>query len=42
MPYEEFDTHNPLSVYGRSKSCGEKLIEYNEALAGNFKGLLEK
>ncbi|WP_236639269.1 dTDP-4-dehydrorhamnose reductase [Pelosinus sp. UFO1] len=26
-PYEEFDTHNPLSVYGRSKSCGEKLIE---------------
>jgi len=27
MPYEEFDTHNPLSVYGSSKSFGEKLIE---------------
>jgi dTDP-4-dehydrorhamnose reductase len=27
IPYEEFDTHNPLSVYGRSKLCGEKLIE---------------
>ncbi len=26
-PYEEFDQHNPLSVYGSSKSLGEKLIE---------------
>ncbi len=25
--YEEFDPHNPLSIYGRSKSYGEKLIE---------------
>lgn len=26
-PYEEFDIHNPLSVYGRSKLWGEKLIQ---------------
>lgn len=27
MPYDEFDHHNPLSVYGKSKSLGEKLIK---------------
>jgi dTDP-4-dehydrorhamnose reductase len=27
MPYDEFDHHNPLSVYGKSKSWGEKLIQ---------------
>ena len=26
-PYDEFDHHNPLSVYGKSKSWGEKLIQ---------------
>lgn len=26
-PYDEFDHHNPLSVYGKSKSWGEKLIK---------------
>ena len=27
VPYEEFDLPNPLSVYGRSKLWGEKLIQ---------------
>lgn len=26
-PYNEFDHHNPVSVYGKSKSWGEKLIQ---------------
>jgi dTDP-4-dehydrorhamnose reductase len=26
-PYDEFDHHKPLSVYGKSKSWGEKLIQ---------------
>ena len=27
IPYEEFDAPNPLSVYGKSKFWGEKLVE---------------
>lgn len=27
MPYHEFDSPNPLSVYGKSKFWGEKLVE---------------
>ncbi len=30
LPYEDFDSPNPLSVYGKSKLWGEKLVEQVE------------